>query len=391
MGSNPALVTTKRQLLGSPATLKPLAASISSTNECTLLVVNGPERAAKVPSNGWYLIGSGAISSTHPPRTTNGRQSEGIDFRMPAPPQICFILGAQKTATSTLTGILNCHPEILMLYETNLSQPWLSKRGRQLVSTFPYLRQHFHVTSDLRQNLLDMAQTLHSRYGHSYAIVGDKIITLDHLSISKTANCKYIFTTRDLRTWLAKDTIVDWYLTDVDAIPAAIDFTKFLIESFRYENGMRVSLEQLIANNDATIVRLSEFLTLDLKTTSDNWSEKIGFINDQVKLTQPWSKGHQSSNIFTGKLDTTTVLKPHPFWDACLPLFDKYFGHLTDATFSIDEIERDCAALEKLRSFAPLPLSALYEQISTGKERLPKIRKLGNAVIKSTLKLRRYF
>ena len=46
---------------------------------------------------------------------------------------LLFIVGAHKTATSTLVGMLNCHPDIFILYETALNQSLISRHGRRFL------------------------------------------------------------------------------------------------------------------------------------------------------------------------------------------------------------------------------------------------------------------
>lgn len=63
-----------------------------------------------------------------------------------------FITGAPKTATSTLVGILNCHPNIFILYETYLNQGWLSKYGKRFLAKYPNARYLFKYQSKIDLN-----------------------------------------------------------------------------------------------------------------------------------------------------------------------------------------------------------------------------------------------
>ncbi len=61
-----------------------------------------------------------------------------------------FIIGAHKTATSTLVGMLSCHPEIFLLYENELYQPHISRHGKRFLAQYPDARFLFRSSEDLQ-------------------------------------------------------------------------------------------------------------------------------------------------------------------------------------------------------------------------------------------------
>ena len=118
--------------------------------------------------------------------------------------EIIFIIGAHKTATSTLVGMLNCHPEIFLLYETELYQPHISRHAKRFLAQYPDARFLFRSSEDLHALYSQLQEFLKSK-GYPYKYVGDKLPGLNanfHVSLNAF---KVIFSVRDIRTWLGKD------------------------------------------------------------------------------------------------------------------------------------------------------------------------------------------
>ena len=55
--------------------------------------------------------------------------------------QTLFVQGVQKTGTSTLVGILNCHPQVFLMYETDLNRTMISNYGNQILERLPQARR----------------------------------------------------------------------------------------------------------------------------------------------------------------------------------------------------------------------------------------------------------
>lgn len=170
-----------------------------------------------------------------------------------------------------------------------------------------------------------------------------------------------------------KSAIVEIYRTDVDAMPAALAFTRFLVESHRHPNALHVAVEDLVTRNDQVIDALGQHLDIDLAPHAAGWDRKIGCYHDKLKMAQSWYSGHQSSNLFDGRLDSRVTLKPHAAWDAILPIFDRYHRRAEPAETA--EIDADLERLDSLATLGPVPLRDLYDEIDTATRKLPKARK----------------
>jgi hypothetical protein len=206
-----------------------------------------------------------------------------------------------------------------------------------------------------------------AREYRDYRYFGDKIVTLDQDVVRRFKDERSIVLLRDVRTWMCKHAIANKVgRTDLDVVPAAIDFAAFVIATSSFERSLRIRMEDLIQQNDVELKRMSQFLGMELSPALDKWWERIGsWEADDPKSVMYWfDDSHGSSHVKPAKLDTTVELKPHAFWDAYLPLFDKYYL-ATDKIWSKEETEADLATLRKLRSFSPLPLTSCYANLET--------------------------
>lgn len=273
-------------------------------------------------------------------------------------PKLLFVIGPHKSSTSSLVGILNCHPGIFMLYETDLTRPAITKYGLQLLERLPQARRFFHLTDNVETSYRAFARFLCDHTGNEYLYTGDKIVTMD-LAKFQDVDAKFIFPIRDLRTWLAKDTIIRYYRTDIDAVPVAIDFVRYAIDARRFPSGLCISMEDLIQENDVAVSRLGEHLELDLAARASRWWEKVGlYPSGDPKRFQTWNRGHYSSTQSPEKVDTVVELEDHPFWREILPIFDRYHG--AGAKVSKSQMRADLARLENLRVEYSAPLGELY-------------------------------
>jgi len=281
--------------------------------------------------------------------------------------EIIFIQGAHKTGTSTLVGILNCHPEIFILYEVGVYETKVSKYGNQLLTGLPEARRFFRNCSDIGIPYRNLATYLNKRVtDKSYRYVGDKIVSLDPDKTQHISAHKAIYAMRDLRTWLCKKQIIRIYRTDLDVIPVAIDYLRYIIGTHKHSNCLRIRLEDMVTRNNQVLSSLSSFLDLDLVVHADHWWVNIGqYNNDDPKRFIQWFGAHPSSNVRPYKVDTEIEIAPNPFWDNILPLFDKYYYSDAQVSYGINEINDDLEQLEGLMMYSPLPLEKCYHHIST--------------------------
>lgn len=263
-----------------------------------------------------------------------------------------FIIGAHKTATSTLVGMLNCHPEIFLLYENELYQPHISRHGKRFLSQYPDARFLFRSFEDLQALYSQLREFLRGK-GYSYKYVGDKLPGLNadfHVSLNAF---KVIFSVRDIRTWLGKDLVIRKYGMKQDVIPAAIDYAICFLENFKLSHVFHVRMENLISQNEVLLKEMGEFLSLDFNQHIQNWWKKIPITDkNNPKASDPWWETHDSSLRQPQENDTVTQISPHPFWEQLLPVFDKYYQNLRG--FSPSEIDQDITTLLHLKEYSPL-------------------------------------
>ena len=286
-----------------------------------------------------------------------------IPCKMKSKDNLLFVLGPPNTATSTMVGMLNCHPEIFILYEVNMAKSEISHYGSTLIDKYPDTRHMFHSSGDMVLNYAKLYHWCNEKLT-GYRYVGDKFACMDVDLIEKLKLIRTILTCRDIRTWLCKKGTIKNYRTDIDIVRPAIDYTAFLIKSFTLNKCIRIRLEDFIEKNNLTIRNISQFLEIELLPWVADWWKKLGtWSEDDPKSVLRWFDAtHASSYIRPNVLDTFSEIASHPFWDEILPIFDKYYFNLTNE-FDHNELERDAARLEKLTKFSPITLRKGYRKI----------------------------
>lgn len=276
-----------------------------------------------------------------------------------------FIQGPEKTATSTITGILNCHPEVFILFENYLSQPVITKYGNQLLSRYPDARHFFRTEIDHGKSVTDFFDYLAKKEpDYRYRYVGTKINSLDPGTTQKVKNHKIIFMMRDIRSWLIKESIIKYYRTDLDIVVPAVEYLRYILKTTLYENSLRVRMEDLIQYNSETIGKLSKYMNLELLPHAENWWEKVGNSEEgDPKSVFKLNHVHHSSRIKPEKLDSEVELKDHPFWDEVSDIFDTYFRTDDTIYFSEERVYEDLERVENLMRFAPLPFTDAYTDV----------------------------
>jgi hypothetical protein len=266
-----------------------------------------------------------------------------------------FILGSYKTATSTLVGMLNCHPEIFLLYETQLYNGEISKYGKQFLNKYSNMRYLFRFSESI-DTLYDELHQVMIRSGYPYKYIGDKLPYLDTRLMPEFKNSKIIFNIRDIRTWLAKEQVTAIFVNGIDTVPIAIDYCVSFFKSFLFPDVFHCKMEELINSNKKVISDLSRFLDLSLMPYLDEWWDNVVIEdNKNPKSTITWWKSHPSSLKKPTKFDIKINIAEHPFWEAILPLFNKYYKATTPYKFSTKEITKDILEVKHLNTFSPLP------------------------------------
>lgn len=279
--------------------------------------------------------------------------------------ELLFIQGPEKTATSTITGILNCHPEIFVLFENYLAQPIITKYGNQLLNRYPEARQFFRTEEDYGKPVMEFFEYLKEiEPEYRYRYIGTKINSMDAGFTQKIRKHKIIFMMRDIRSWLIKESIIKYYRTDLDAVVPTVEYLRYILKTIFYENAIRIRMEDLIQHNEGTIGKLSEFMNLELFPHASQWWDKIGkWDAEDPKSVFKLNHVHHSSRMKPEKLDSEVELIDHPFWREALELFDTYY--FTDDTFSFreDKIKQDLVKVDKLLRYSPLPFTEIYEEV----------------------------
>lgn len=280
---------------------------------------------------------------------------------------ILFIQGPEKTATSLITGILNCHPEIFILFENYLAQATITKYGNQVLERYPDARHFYRFEEDYAKPVNDFFSYLREKEpDYNFKIAGTKINDLDPNVTQTGAAHKVIFTMRDLKSWLVKESVIKRYRTDLDVVIPAMAYLRFVVGSAKYNHAFRLRMEDLIQENDKMLSVLSAYLGLSLQPHANNWWEKIGNRDEaSPKSVFKLDHVHHSSRVKPGKLDTNVEITDHPFWDSVDSIFQKYFKESGTPDFEKEEIEKDLNSIEELKKFAPLPFEKCYSHVQS--------------------------
>jgi hypothetical protein len=283
--------------------------------------------------------------------------------------KVLFIQGPEKTATSTITGILNCHPGIFILFENYVGQSRITKYGNQFLERYPEVRQFYRKEDDYGKPLNDIYDFLNKREtGFDYIYFGTKINSLDPGLTQKAHSHTIIYTMRDIKSWLVKESVIKIYRTDLDVVAPAIEYLEYIVKTARYSHAYRLWMEDLVEKNEEIITDLSSYLDVDLSNYTDFWWEKIGK-NDasDPKSVFRLEHVHHSSKIKPEKLDTTYELKNHSFWDEVEKIFGKYFRNngISCKPISDTQYNEDLKKISNLRNFGQLPFKKCYNYVES--------------------------
>jgi hypothetical protein len=287
------------------------------------------------------------------------RESQ-LDSRTPVTPGLLFVSGDGKTGTSSMVGMLNSHPDIFVMYEAEPNQVGGPlRRGAEFLERYPAARPLFTSTRDWTAPYRGIAALL-AELGHSYRYFGDKVLSdsMTEEQAKQMGAAPVIYLVRNLRTWLCKNIVVDYYVREVGVAECAVKYVDNLLRSFLLPRVLRISMEEMIHHNHAVLVRLGEFLQLPLLPQAKKWWNQVGeYEAGDPKGAVIWWKGHDSSMLRPRVEDTHAELRPNRFWEKILPIFDRYYGDLR-ATHDPVQIQRDRQALREI-----LPCSVQHTDI----------------------------
>jgi hypothetical protein len=276
-------------------------------------------------------------------------------------PTLLFVVGPHKTFTSSLVGFLNACPDVFLLYETEPYAARPTKWALRLLENKPELRKCFAKGDEIERTYRTLYQ--HLCVGRSeFLYFGDKIATIDDSHFDLFRKFKKIVTIRDLRTWLAKESIREAYALDADIVPAACQYVRFLIKSRLADDVLLITLEEAVENLRRQQKRISAFLGDDLNIPREWWRSVGEYDATDPKSLQPWWERHASSSVEAERLDIECQISSHPFWNAILPIFNKYYDRA--AKTSAADAENDLFALAQVQATHELAWQHAFESVT---------------------------
>lgn len=237
------------------------------------------------------------------------------------------VFGAIKTGTSSIVGLLNCHPRALVLYEIGLASDELSKHGGLLLQRHPQLRPLQRFITPNAKPYRELAEQLDSfGFDDRPSVIGDKYPGFRAINDYDGSADRVIFCVRDLRTWLAKDAVRRTFCSEQNVVPVATAYCRAFIKSFFWSNVMHVRLEEFVKKNSRVRRDTLKFLSLSPDDLPVNWWDQVGIYSDKsLKSSTRWWTGHPSSMLKPEKSDTTVTVRKNEFWTAINEIMTKYY------------------------------------------------------------------
>lgn len=293
-----------------------------------------------------------------------------------------FVMGAQKTGTSSMVGLLNSSSEILCLYETFVWKPAISRYGSRFLDASPEMRPLFGKgDAEILQSYVDLGRAIQASGDMpGLKIVGDKFAGLNPISTELAESSKIIFMQRDIRTWLAKSQIQSIYRTDLDVVGPALNFLARMIEARDARDGLIINMEDLVFSPEVTRDSAKNFLwgadlQLDLvKPKNQTQAQR------KLKGSMRWEESHPSTGSRDKVLDTASELAAIEFWDLYLPLFDKYYVDPNKTDITPSERDRDLDTIRQLHEFSPIRLSTAFSRSTTKSLNSNSFKRFGRRV-----------
>ncbi len=264
-------------------------------------------------------------------------------------------------------GLLNCHPDVLCLYEVDLPASIPNSYATRLLRSFPQWRDCFGGPAEPASHYERLAERLHSE-GHRYTCLLDKLPTLSPSCLSQNKTSRVIYAVRDVRTWLGKASIDQMYVCGHNLVPAAVDYALGFVNSFRLgpRRCLHVNVEEFLQVKSEVPPCIFDFLEVPYFSELDHWWQLIESQqqDDPIKATFNWLKFHPSSTRPPGSSDTSVSLAQHKFWDDFLPIFDHFRSRCNEEIAS-DTIEDAVRQLLELRRDCRVSRNEAFREIST--------------------------
>jgi hypothetical protein len=232
-----------------------------------------------------------------------------------------MICGGPKTGTSSLVALLNSHPKVLILFETDLNAVMPGKYARRLLAKFPDARGLMYEHDDDADAYREL-QAFAAAKGHSYEVVGDKLPYYGERFFDRIGNFKVICSFREPDEWLAK--ACNLYGDSSDVRPVAFQYFKGLVRAHSHDDCLIVPFSRFLTENARLTSEIFAFVGLLPAPSEIPWWEATSKSSDPFKSCQHWWKGHPSSLAMPDSNDTKVVRKPHPFWDFLDKMMEPY-------------------------------------------------------------------
>jgi hypothetical protein len=287
--------------------------------------------------------------------------------------ELLQVLGANKTGTSTMVGILNSHPKIFILYECFMD----NRKYQKAVKIYNFLhRTPKKIRVKEGDSLEVMKEKLCKTFNRKYRYIGDKNPMMGDFSdidarLKEYSGYKVIFTTRDIKTWLVHPTTRSYYGAEENVIEAAAYYIYYLMSARKHKNCLVVRIEDLFTDIPSVLVSIGKHLGVNHKPMK-GWWNKIGKMKDPNKdIMIPWWNGHPSSLVKPNRKDITVEINDHDIWSEILPIFSKYYDYTDEV--SDDELESDSTRLKELVKRSQIPIEDCYKNtkhisVFTGEE-----------------------
>jgi hypothetical protein len=289
---------------------------------------------------------------------------------------LVFVLGAGKTATTALCGLLNRHPDVFIMCEVMLSRSNISRFGRKLLKADPALLSCFfrRAGADWLENYRQAHEILRGK-GFAKRCFGDKLVGIDSNYAKDFEDTKVIYSVRRLPEWIAKTAATDWYPLDIDVVPFAAQYAKHFIESFLIPRIYHVRMEAFLEQNATLVRELWQFLEIDPPEKAEAWWEILGhYPRGDPKRKLNWWRGHATSAVRPENNDTKVQIRPNAFWAEILPIFDKYYDGIGQH-FAPAEIATDLEKLQSMIGRHHQPFRTCFV-VATTESRNPRLKKI---------------
>lgn len=287
-----------------------------------------------------------------------------------------IILGGPNTATSSLVGVLNSHPQCLVLFETDIACLDPTKYAKRLLSAEPGFRsiiRHHADAADAYAALL--AQT--RRQGHDFVMTGDKLPYFSRAAFDKFRNFKIIYSVRNPAEWLAK--VAEFFAATNDVRPLLVEYLSGLLSAKAAADCLIVPFDEFLADNPNVVSRMFAFCGLEPAPESFTWWQTVGQYADPYRSSQKWWLGHGSSLVAPTRNDTRVARLPHPAWAVVDAAFAQA-NSLVQGAVSPAECVRLTDSFDSALGAAPIAITDLMKhetrRLGVRRRTFRKIREL---------------